>query len=169
MAAFQFEVPRVSAEDPLMYRFWPTLKRAITGNHEECLNKALWVITQNFFKNWDSTYEHFCKCRVCTHTVGRGLLPCRRALGPISKTNKIILTFFYSYNRRNYQLLRWTYQLSHVGRRGLRTWTSLGLEALRNFTSVIVVNFQNGRNVSIGHDRFGCIGRLASRSPTGGL
>jgi hypothetical protein len=59
-----------------------------------------------------------------------------------------------------------TYQFPHVGGGGLRTWTSLGLKALRNFTSVIVVRFQNCHNVGIGHDRTGWVGRSASCSPS---
>ena len=57
------------------------------------------------------------------------------------------------------------YQFSHVERLRLRNrWTSLGFKSLRNYLSVLVMHFQNGRNICSADDRCSGIARLAIRS-----
>jgi hypothetical protein len=85
----------------------------------------------------------------------------------ITKSFRDFLEFQLDESEQGSIVGKWTYQLLHVGRFGLRPWTSLGLEALRNFTSVLVVHFQNGLDVGIGHDRFFRIAWLATLSPSG--
>jgi hypothetical protein len=85
----------------------------------------------------------------------------------ITKSFRDFLEFQLDESEQGSIVGKWTYQLSHVGRRRLRPWTSLGLKSLRNFTSVFVVHFQNGLDVGIGHDRFFRIARLATLSPSG--
>ncbi len=85
----------------------------------------------------------------------------------ITKSFRDFLEFQLDESEQRSIVGKWTYQQHHFGRRGLRPWTSLGLEALRNFKSVIVVHFQNGLDVGIGHDRFFWIARLATLSPSG--
>ena len=45
-------------------------------------------------------------------------------------------------------------QFSHVGRRWLRTWISLGFAALRNVPPEIVVRVQDGRDICGADGRF---------------
>ncbi len=59
------------------------------------------------------------------------------------------------------------YQFSNVGRLSLRTrWTSLAFESLGNFSSVIVMRFQNGRNICSADDQCSGIARRRRRSET---